>query len=306
MRIAHLSDLHLLSLEGAVPGRLFNKRATGYANLKLKREHAHHAELVTSTLRAIREAAVDHVVITGDVTNLALEVEYELVRRALDETLAMSPRDVTIVPGNHDVYTGGAVRSRRFATYFAPYLEGDLPELAVENEGGSFPVVKLRGNVAFVGLSSAVTRPPLVAAGRLGDAQLAALERVLAHPEVARRTLVLAQHHPLHTPESRTKRLLEGLHDAAGLRSALEGSARGLVLHGHLHRRIQRRHATRAGHLDAVGATSASLAHASDERHAGFNVYEIADDGSIASIGSRLVTADGASRDVAVPTAIWR
>ena len=37
MRIAHISDLHVLALDGAVPFRLLNKRATGYANLKLKR-----------------------------------------------------------------------------------------------------------------------------------------------------------------------------------------------------------------------------------------------------------------------------
>ena len=46
MRIAHISDLHVLALEGAIPFRLFNKRATGYANLKLHRKHAHKSEIV--------------------------------------------------------------------------------------------------------------------------------------------------------------------------------------------------------------------------------------------------------------------
>jgi hypothetical protein len=34
----------MLDLLGAVPGRLFNKRATGYVNLRLKRNHKHHPE----------------------------------------------------------------------------------------------------------------------------------------------------------------------------------------------------------------------------------------------------------------------
>ena len=37
MRIAHLSDLHLLSLTGVPLRRFLNKRISGYANLRLKR-----------------------------------------------------------------------------------------------------------------------------------------------------------------------------------------------------------------------------------------------------------------------------
>ena len=40
-----------------------------------------------------------------------------------------------------------------------------------------FPVVKLRGPAAFIGLSTALPRLPFVAAGRLGQAQLDELER---------------------------------------------------------------------------------------------------------------------------------
>ena len=77
---------------------------------------------------------------------------------------------------------------------------------------------------------------------------------------------------------------------------------RGLLLHGHLHRRIHRTLATETGHLDAVGATSSSLIHASDERMAGFNVYDVGTDGRIESIGSHRLEADGATfREIGVP-----
>ena len=44
---------------------------------------------------------------------------------------------------------------------------------------------------------------------------------------------------------------------------------RGLLLHGHLHRRVRRRLATDRGHLDAVGATSASLLMEQDAKWQG-------------------------------------
>ena len=44
--------------------------------------------------------------------------------------------------------------------------------------------------------------------------------------------------------------------------------------------------------MDALGATSASLVHASDERMAGFNLYELSDDGALGAF----VAADQPAR----------
>ena len=301
MRIAHFSDLHLLSLEGVPMRRFLNKRLTGWVNLRIKRGHIHHAAYVRAIAREIANAGVDHVVITGDLTNLALESEFQLARDVLQQDLVFDPARVTVVPGNHDVYTRGAMASRRFETYFSDWLESDLPELAVDTGGARFPVVKLRGNAAIVALSSAVPRLPLVAAGEIGRAQLEALERVLNHPEVARRTLVLALHHPPLHGWSRAQAHVEGLRDAPELLSLLAPFSRGLVLHGHLHRRIQRICATNAGQLHHVGATSASLHDETADRMAGFNVYEFDEHGVIRVEGHVLDPASGAFALESVP-----
>lgn len=277
MRIAHFSDLHLLALQGVPVRRFLNKRLTGWANLRLKRGSIHRASTVRAIAREIARLPIDHVVVTGDLTNLALESEYELALELLDRDLGIDPTRVSLVPGNHDLYTGGALSSRRFERYFARYLQGDLPDLAVDAGGARFPVVKLSGDVAFVALSSAVPRAPLVAAGELGLAQIDALRRVLAHPEVARRTVVLALHHPAVHSWTRLKAYVEGLRDASGLLAELQKQRHGLVLHGHLHRRIQRPVMTQAGCMLQIGATSASLHHADPDRMAGFNVYDLGD-----------------------------
>jgi calcineurin-like phosphoesterase family protein len=284
MRIGHLSDLHLLSLEGAVPFRLLNKRLTGYVNLRFRRHAVHKPQPVRAAAEEIRRLGLDHVVITGDLSNLALEQEFALVRRFLDQDLGLPPERVSVVPGNHDAYTQGAHRTDRFGQYFAPYIRSDI------DVAPRFPFVHLRGPVAIIGLSTAWPRPPLVAAGHLGGTQLRAL------------TPVLLQHHPWHNPASIAKTLLEGLHDARAEARVFRRLSRGLLLHGHVHRRVHRKLPTERGHLDAVGATSASLLHDSDERMAGFNVYDIDDRGAIQSITShRYVPEQQTFREVPVP-----
>ena len=89
MRIAHFSDLHVLALDGVPPHRFFNKRFTGWVNLRLKRAHNHRPAHVRAVAREITRAKVDHVVITGDLTNLALEQEFVAVRELLEEHLGL-------------------------------------------------------------------------------------------------------------------------------------------------------------------------------------------------------------------------
>jgi 3',5'-cyclic AMP phosphodiesterase CpdA len=298
VKIAHVSDLHLLDLEGAVPMRLFNKRITGYMNLRFHRKSVHKLFAVEASLRELRKIGVDHVVITGDVSNLALEREFELVRTVLDRELGLSPDQVSMVPGNHDTYTQGSFRTKRFATKFASCMTSDLVVA-----DGPFPYVRLRGPVALIGLSTAVPRLPLVAAGEFGRKQLDALAQLLKHPEVRSRTPVILQHHPWHNPPEQMRRLLEGLYDAEAEADLLQHVEQGLLLHGHLHRRVRRTLRTSAGHIDAVGATSASLLHEREDRMAGFNVYEIDGNGAIRDISSRRYHTEQATfEDVAIPT----
>jgi len=249
-------------------------------NLKVKRSHKHRPTHVRAVAREIKRANVDHVVITGDLTNLALDQEFVAVRTLLETELALRPDQISAVPGNHDLYTRGAMRDQRFTKYFHDYVASDLPELCADIPLGRFPFVKLRGPVAIIGLSSAVPRPPLMASGELGKPQLEALKRILVHPEVQKRTPVILLHHPIHNPPSRMKTFVEGLWDADRLIAELSSLHRGLVLHGHLHARRQRA----IGGMMSIGATSASLHHDNEHKMAGFNLYEFDDAGALGAI----------------------
>lgn len=289
LRIAHVSDTHVLSPRGVEwHNMLFNKRLTGQANLLLHRGRVHRREYLLAVLAAAA-AAADHVVVTGDITNLALESEYEEALRLLDG-VARSV-EVTVVPGNHDIYLPSIEHERRFPHYFRKFLRSDLPDLALDLPAGPYPCVKLRGPTALIALSSGVPRPPFVAAGYLGDAQRAALARVLAHPEVAKRVPVILVHHPPVDTRNYLARLRDGLVDAAALRDILAPLALGLVLFGHLHVRVRCVLRTATGALDAICASGAALDHPDPAVRAGFNLYEVGDDGRIMTIEAHVIDA---------------
>ncbi|MEZ4392590.1 MAG: metallophosphoesterase [Polyangiales bacterium] len=289
MRIAHLSDPHLLDLGGVPPWRLiFNKRLTGYANLRLKRGHAHRPAFVDAILDEVRGVHPDHVAITGDLTNLALEPEFERALRAV-RALGRSPHDVSVVPGNHDVYTAGAQRASRFMKYFGEYASSD-PGLdrSVQHPSGRFPFLRVRGVALIVGLSSAVSRLPLVASGWVGEAQLDALASALRDPALRDLTPVVLAHHPAINPESALRRAMRGLVDADALRDALLGRPDALSLHGHLHRSGRRTVEREGASLHVLGATSASLEHEDGDRAAAYNVYDLDERGRLRSASARV------------------
>ena len=297
LRIAHISDTHILSPRGAEWRKmLLNKRITGYANLLLRRSRVYRRDYLLAVMRAAAENA-DHVVATGDITNLAFDSEYDEAR-SLFESLARSV-EVTVVPGNHDIYLRSTHRERRFPHHFGAFLRSDLPELAIDSPAGPFPCVKLRGAAAIIALSSAVPRPPFIAAGYVGHEQLEALDRVLAHAEVKRRTPVILVHHPPLDSRPRWRQLRDGLVDGAALRASLMRVDRGLVLFGHLHVRLRCEMRTSSGAIDVVSASGAALDHPDLSIRAGFNVYDVDDDGRVARIEAHALDESGQSMRVA-------
>ncbi|HVO11269.1 MAG TPA: metallophosphoesterase [Vicinamibacteria bacterium] len=293
-RLAHVSDTHVMAPEGVHWRELFfNKRIAGWANTRLRRGRVYRHRYLEAVLEAASRA--DHLVVTGDVTNLALEGEYREARRLFEARAGAL--EISIVPGNHDLYLPSISREGRFARHFGSFARSDLPEVRVGVAAGAFPFIKLRGPVAIIGLSSAVPRPPFVAAGYLGQAQLRALTAILEHPEVARRVPVVLVHHP---PVDRRPRLLrwrDGLADAASLRQVLATAGRGLVLFGHLHSRVR----CRLGALDVVCASGAALDHPDDAVRAGYNLYEI-DEGGVGRMEAQVVDPAGSGlRRVDIP-----
>jgi 3',5'-cyclic AMP phosphodiesterase CpdA len=264
--LAHLSDPHLPPLPAATLGELFGKRALGHLNWTRNRHTYQRRDVVDKLVSDLRAQSPDHIAVTGDLVNLALEAEFAPARAWLESVGGSD--EVTVVPGNHDAYVRAT--AHRFAESCGPYLASD----ATPDHGEIFPLLRRRGPLALIGVSSAVPTPPLMATGWLGRTQLEALERILATLSAEQAFRVLLIHHPLRS-DSRFKRLT----DSVDLLALLKQYGVELVLHGHDHIHSTMWFDGPTGKIPAVGVPSASaLAHGRYPA-AAYNLFAIARDG---------------------------
>lgn len=186
-RILHLSDLHF--------GRT-------------------RPELETPLLAAIARNRPDLVVISGDFTQRARQVQFARAQRFL----AQVPAPVLSVPGNHDTPLDNP--AQRFLTPFARYRRYiDRVTEPVFDDGA----------MTVVGVNT--VNPWAWQQGRFSSRARDRVARMFAaHPAPLR---VVALHHPLEHGPQTDKRLMRGARAAL---SALSDCGAQVVLSGHLHR----------------------------------------------------------------------
>jgi 3',5'-cyclic-AMP phosphodiesterase len=230
LTLAHLSDLHL-GLGPAVTAKA--------------------QELV----EALQEAAIDHIVVTGDLTESGKTDAYRIFERTFAPLLAEGR--VTIVPGNHD-RLGDDVGAR--------FMHGRRVDTV------------LKDGVYFVRVDSTGphNRSSIVAAhGRICDRVLDDLSYALEQAPADAVCAILLHHHPVPLPaesffERWSGRL--GLPYAAELTLGEELLRRALgrcdlVLHGH-------KHVPSAAVLDPLGRRPLRVYNAgSSVGRGGMNVF---------------------------------
>jgi len=259
-----LSDPHLPPLPAARLRDLAGKRAFGYLNWTRNRHKYHRREVLDALVSDMQGQGPDHIAITGDLINLALEAEFPPSRAWLESVGA--PDRVTVIPGNHDAYV--RVTQHRFAEAWGSYLDDDAAP------GGVFPSLRRRGPLTLISVSSAVPTPPLMATGWLGRSQLEQLERMLTGLS-AEAFRVLLIHHPLRS-DARMKRLT----DSHLLLALLKRHGVELVLHGHDHVHSTIWIEGPQGTIPVVGVPSASAVAHGHYPDAAYNLFSIERDGA--------------------------
>lgn len=260
---AHISDPHLTTLEGARGRQLLNKRLLGYLSWRHKRRYQHQREILTALQHDLQARPVQQLLITGDLTHVGLPQEFAQARDWLQQL--GEPGQIAVVPGNHDASVTAPWQDT-FALW-DDYLMSDEPVTP------RFPSLRIRGAVAFIGLSSACPTPPFMATGTVGKEQLERLPRLLASTRGNGLFRVIYLHHsPLTSTEKWRKRLT----DAAALQALIEANGAELVLHGHGHRAHYRELETRHGSVPVLAVPSASAAGLHGAEVAHYNHFAVA------------------------------
>src|SRR5262249_8599424 len=263
VRIAHITDLHVFSLEGVRPTDFLNKRWLGGLNLALGRRKKHAEGLLGAAVDAINQQGYEHVVVTGDLTNLSLDAEFRRAH-ALLTRLSGGRERVTILPGNHDVYTEEAANQQRFERRFADFLPDPPSWPLVRQLGG--------GEITLVALKTAVPTPWGFASGRIGEEQRAKMEGALAVAQEARSFRLLALHHP---PVRARGTELRNLSDRARLAKSLRRYGCELIIHGHDHRSQRHQLPGPNGPIPIYGAPSTTYTDQRPDRCARYHVYTV-------------------------------
>jgi 3',5'-cyclic AMP phosphodiesterase CpdA len=259
--LAHLSDPHIGPLPRPRRRELLGKRFTGYFNWTRGRRLVHDMDVLASLVADLKARRPDHIAMTGDILNIGLKAEYPLARAWL-ETLG-SPQDVSFVPGNHDAYVRATMPD--LSATFVPWITGDAG-------AASYPYLRVRGNVALIGLSSAIPTPPFIASGRLGRRQCEACAGLLSKCARDGLVRVVMIHHP---PYRGGARLGRALSDAELFEAMIRRAGAELVIHGHNHRLSVAYLQGPTHKVPVVGVASASALLGGADHRAGYNLFEI-------------------------------
>jgi 3',5'-cyclic AMP phosphodiesterase CpdA len=226
--IAHITDVHLVEPEHAA--RTGTDRARlSYLSFGRPINYEDRMQRFARALEGAWGSGADHVLITGDLTEDGTDEQFEVLALVLGES-RLRPEQVTLIPGNHDAYVD--------ATAWQRALEGPLSPYA--RTSAKCSVLEFR-EATILPVSTAFHQSWLRSAGQVAADEIEWVARVAADPCFSRRPLVVAQHHPPLGCPVPVLQWVDGLQNHASMRSLLGSTDHMFVVHGHTHRRTDRR-----------------------------------------------------------------
>ncbi len=275
--IAHITDVHLPKMPFPSPRELSSKQFLGFLNWHWFRKNIHKDEALTLLLDDLKGQQFDHLIVSGDIVNLALRGEIISAISFMNELEQIkksdgpSGHDVSLVAGNHDYYAGGV--SFQAGGPFSPYMTSD--DIGASLGGGAgpdAPFVRLIDKVAVIGLNSAVPTPLFKAYGEVSPFQIEQLGKILEKAKRHGFYRCVTVHHP---PLEGLTLPVRALKNADALTKVLQTSGAELVLYGHNHVNAYNRLKTEDGPCHVIGTPSASAAHADRYDLARYNLFKV-------------------------------
>lgn len=268
--MAHISDPHFSCVEKIRTRDFFTKRLLGFMSWKYKRRNKSNQEILTLLADDLKKTKPDHTVVTGDLTLLALSEEFSLVRNWLKRI--GSPENITVIPGNHDMYIKTKWRDTfaKWQEYMEPVnSEQTSRKNSVEE---IFPTLQITDKIALIGINTAYPCSIYEATGKIGVEQLNKVETILKQltdQDLFR--VILIHHPPINDVVSWRKRLI----DMKPLQNLIHKYGVELVLFGHAHHWLYQTLDTLSGPIPAIGVASASSNTYQNDNRAGYFLYTI-------------------------------
>ena len=221
-KILHITDLHFWKIVYN-PFQLLNKRFLGNINVILRRRREFMMHRAEEFSHAAAATGVKTVLIGGDLTSTATEAELSM-GAAFVRGLADRGMKVYVIPGNHDIYTYGIEKQKRFEAHFGEWMPESFPARVILP--GGTPLVM----VPTVGPNRISSK------GRITPEQLAATRQLVEGCPPG--PIIVAGHYPyLYKTYAYSEAKGRRLRNASGLRRALGDTGRQILYAaGHVHR----------------------------------------------------------------------
>ena len=303
LRIAHISDLHFIdhnsliaqALKGfllAYPEKILRSMSSAelISLIEFLRIVAHikrgRREEFEALAKSLEDSGCDAVLITGDITTLAQEAEFEKARRYMERLESFAR--VILIPGNHDAVIEGfpEVMYALNKTLKTLVLKSKKEERGLERffrcvsryaGKNSYPQVHDLGEAIIVALNSVIVSPVFNFHGLVDEAQLKRLDGLLSKYDDSRQQVIVALHHTPVTSEPdgllhMMKYSVLKLKNADELLSVIDRHRVAVVASGHLHEEFT---VERSGTV----FVSASMSSEAMDGRLSYPVYTICDGG---------------------------
>ena len=256
MRLIHITDPHLSTLDGLGFLGVRGKRRSGYLSWYKNRRYAHRREILDQLTESVARQQPDRVLLSGDLVHIGLERE---MKEAAAWLRSLGPPDkVSLVPGNHDNYAADSLASmyRQWGEY--------LPERngAEQDYTSGYPFTHHAGSLKITGVNTSCVTRIFSAAGELGPDQRERLSASFGAGHENFFHCLLIHHPPLPGITYRRK----ALRDAGELEEIIRLKKPHLVLYGHIH-------CNREDHL--ADTRVYCTASASDADNASYRIFDL-------------------------------
>ena len=157
--------------------------------------------------------------ITGDLTEDGTLGQFEVLAEVLHDS-GLRSEAITLVPGNHDAYSGFAAWQRALRGPLRPWRRPSSAPVRV-------------GDVELLAVSTVMAQPVWRSAGFLGPTEL---ERIVRAARGSRHSVLVVQHHGAFPHRLPAAQWMDGLQNARQMLDVLRTFNQISVLHGHEHR----------------------------------------------------------------------
>jgi len=266
-RIAHLSDVHILERRGANDGSY--SISTRMVSVHRRLDDNARALKMKAALESAKRARADHIVISGDLTELGTPQQFERFAEVLHDSNIDAAR-VTLVPGNHDAYDSSHGWKNAMAGPLRAYASSSATEPGRAIERETFTILPVDAS-----RHQSIAR----SGGELTEAAAEALQRRIEDSALRAQATIVVVHHPPFGNDRNPWHFIDGLRGHDRLLNLLVKHPQLHVLHGHRHRIVDR---IVGGGKNRVFGASATVDDAPSRPRV--RLYEV-HDGSLESIG---------------------